>query len=139
MCVQFVWSVGFTDVSELARSAVHTSKLPSAPPNQATLLYSNTPVAELWKPLTVPTGTVQHKTVERWDSEGHSRVRGNPYLKSTQAYPAAFGMAVGRMFANMDCMPDGVPISQLGTLACDDTDPWDDASLSTVLRDLEAL
>jgi hypothetical protein len=106
---------------------------------QATLLYSNTPVADLWQPLAVPDDTVQRKTVVRWDSDGQSRVRGNPHLKSTQAYPAAFGMAVGRMYANLPCRPDGVPLSQLGMLSCDETDPWDDAALGDVLRDLDAM
>jgi hypothetical protein len=93
----------------------------------------------LWRPLAIPEGTVQHKTVERWDCEGHSRVRGNPHLKQTQSYPAEFGVAIGRMFANMACIPDGVLVSELAMLSCDETDPWDDASLDRVLRDLDAL
>jgi hypothetical protein len=47
---------------------------------------------------------------------------------------------VGRFFANsFGVSEDGLAISDLVHLAVDDTDPWDDAGLADVLRDLDAI
>jgi hypothetical protein len=80
-------------------------------------------------------------TVHRWsDNNGNSRVRGTSNLKATQAYPADFGLAVGRLFANVEGRStEGVSFHDLPKLVVNTTDSWGDAGLDSVLSALEAL
>jgi hypothetical protein len=80
-------------------------------------------------------------TVHRWsDDSDHSRVRGNANLKQSQAYPANFGLAVGRLFANRaGHSNEGVPFHDLPNLDVNSSDSWIDADLTSVLNALETL
>jgi hypothetical protein len=96
----------------------------------------------VWKPF----GEISERrpTVDRWsDTSGQSRVRGTADLKATQAYPPQFGVAVGRLFANLHCLggrvSDGIPLHDLTHLVVGDTDLWEDARLDDVLRSLQAV
>jgi hypothetical protein len=108
-------------------------------PAKATLLYANTPLEPLWKPFAEI--SERCPTVFRWsDGSGQSRVRGNSHLKSTQAYPINFGLAVGRLFANIaGCSADGIAFHDLPNLDSCTSDSWGDADLDSVLNALETL
>ena len=61
-------------------------------------------------------------------------------LKSTQAYPTAFGEAIAAIYMSESSVKPITPCFELDELdgACSD-DPWDDAGLDSVLQDLLAM
>ena len=73
------------------------------------------------------------------DHNGNTQVNGTKQVKETQAYPARFGEAVARTYANevtTNAFGEGVGLDNLDQIQCSD-DPWEDANLEEVLRDLE--
>ena len=109
-------------------------------PKRTWLVSNSERVQTLCKPLEKSERNVQTtRTVTR--ANGSTYVEGTADLKSTQAYPAAFGRAVASTYSDIvssgwqevQVMPEDV-----GSIPCSN-EVWEEANLNQVLKDLDAL
>ena len=97
----------------------------------------------MWRPLAKNVAAEVQTVTTYIDKKGVKRVVGTSELKGTQAYPRDFGKRAAEVVLNERVVRRRLSVVSLAELSgildmCSD-DPWDDAELAQVIKDLEAL